>query len=622
MRKALLSLFSLIAIFAMMVSVPARAGGPSPTAANIFSTIGGTTTIDQGGAIHSQARSIYSLGGGQVSFKGKRVSLFAADPPSFSAGCSGISWHFGGFAFISLDEIRQLVEAVAQASLGVAIDLAMETLCPQCYAVMAKLREISNMMRNAAADACAVANALKRGARDMLGLAPPSSRKGDCSKYNSENNTDDSWLSGVAGSACRALSSVETRLGTVGTQVNDWLYGGSSTGQRTPSADQLELTGNVTYQALTSLGYADGFIKDMLLSILGMSVMYAEPGVGCATAFSNLKGSTITDLSENTGAGASKLDVLGKPDAAESQTPTEAQNKTTPATAAPGGATKSNTVCYAAPIIKDMGAMAQRLICGFFPQTEGQRFANSYLKGDLAKLKATSLGAMCLASAGNSADANVDMYTCRGQKRKASGSGDETLDCTKPTMAKAFTLLGEGGETTTFNGYTGLAWMVGDALYRGVLRVTNNQALDWDTLSILNGSGYPLYRIINLAAVYPSNALELINVYASTIAVHYTLDTMTKVANVGTQPSIDLTLKRSLSPNSLSVIREQIMNLLHISTEQRQQALARLAEKRTLVEHIVQVNRVIQSEVISQGLNGNSDMAVSLKRAAELLNKP
>lgn len=83
MRK-LLAAFCLFLSTALLTVQTAQAANAA--AADIFNSIGGTTTIDRGGAVHSQARSIYSLGGGMVSFQGKKVSLLSADAPSFSAG--------------------------------------------------------------------------------------------------------------------------------------------------------------------------------------------------------------------------------------------------------------------------------------------------------------------------------------------------------------------------------------------------------------------------------------------------------------------------------------------------------------------------------------------------------
>lgn len=615
MRKALLSIFSLLAALTMTFSsLSANAAGPSPTAASIFSSIGGTTTIDSGGAIHSQARSIYSLGGGQVSFQGKKISLLSADPPSYSAGCSGISWHFGGFAFISLDEIRQLVEAVAQASLGVAIDLAMQTLCPQCYAVMAKLRDIANQMRNAGADACQVAQNMGRALMKEFGVQPPLSRKSDCSKTTAESGRTSSWIDSAAGSACRLLSNAEDVLSDVGTKVNDFLYGGTNNVSKTPSADALDLTGNVTYQALTSLGYEDGFIKDLMLSTIGMTVMYAKPGTDCREAFSNIKASTPASAAFNNAVGSQLVGPVdpNAPATPLNVTPTPSKNEA-------GGASKGSTICFAPPIISGVDNMAEKIICGFEPMIEARRFAVTFYGNSsdaaMAKLKSTSLGSLCMKSSSNKDSEDPWMYSCQGGRTKNGTGTDATLDCTKPDMKRASQLL---QDSTTgaynYNGYTGLAWMIGDALYRGVVKVRENKPLDTDTIAILNGSGYPLYRILNMAAVYPGSAQELLEVYTATIATHYAIDTMTKVAQIGSQPTVDLRINRSMRPESLSVIREQIMQMVRVGQERKSQALAGLAEKRTLVEHIVQVNRAIQAEVISQGLNGNADLAVSIKR--------
>lgn len=615
MRKALLSLFSLFAALTMTFSsLSANAAGPSPTAASIFQTIGGTTTIDSGGSIHSQARSIYSLGGGQVSFQGKKVSLLSADPPSFSAGCSGISWHFGGFAFISLDEIRQLVEAVAQASLGVAIDLAMQTLCPQCYAVMAKLRDISNMMRNASADACAVARNMGNTLLKDMGIQTPLSRTSDCATATAGTGQTTGWLNSTASSVCRSLSNAEEVLTGVGQKVNDFLYGGSNNVAKTPSAEQLDLTGNVTYKALTSLGYEDGFIKDLMLSTIGMTVMYAVPSTDCRTAFSNIKGSTAASAAFNNAAGQL---IVGPVDPNAPATPLNVTP--TPSKNEAGGASKGSTICFAPPLLTGIDKMAEKIICGFEPLIEARRFALTFYGNNsdaaLAKLKTTSLGALCMGSSSNKDSEDPWMYSCQGGRTKSGTGTDATLDCTKPNMVRASQLLQDSTTGSyNYNGYTGLAWMVGDALYRGVVKVRENRPLDSDTIAILNGSGYPLYRILNMAAVYPGSSQELLEVYTATIATHYAIDTMTKVAQVGSQPTLDLRLNRSLRPESLSVIREQIMQMVRVGQERKSQALSALAEKRTLVEHIVQVNRAIQAEVISQGLNGNADLAVSIKR--------
>ncbi|KVP40080.1 conjugal transfer protein TraH [Burkholderia ubonensis] len=607
MRKVL-SAFCLFLMTALVTVQTAQAA--NPTAATIFNSIGGTTTIDRGGSIHSQARSIYSLGGGMTTFEGKKVSLLAADPPSFSAGCNGISWHFGGFAFISLDEIRQLVEAVAQASLGIAVDLAMQTLCPQCYAVMAKLRDMANMMRNAAADACKIAQNFGAMLKDS-GIFPSTTRASTCSKETSEDAKASSWMDAAAGQACRLMNNIEGAINTAADKTKDFLKFGN-TGGKSPNREMLEMTGNVTYKALTALGFEDGPVKDVWLSLLGMTLIPLNPSEDCRTAFKDFYGSAQAAAADANLSPAQKaaLDsLMTAPSSTRvtsststSQTGT-ADVKTTGAQPTAGGTTKGPTFCNAPPLLSGMKQVGATLICGFNIQSEMQTFANNYFAGNKAELDSTSLGAMCNGLA-NQDLKDPMVYTCR----KA-----DSAECNEPKMTRLQTILPPDAK----NGYTGLAWMVGDALYNGVQRIKTNDpaGLRQDTIALLNGSGYPLYRLLNMAAVYPGMARELLHAYTSAIATQYAMDTLDRITRIGAIPGIDLKSNAGLKPDTLSVIREQMMELTRDGNSASTQVMNRLAEKRQLVEVIMQVNKTLQAEVIGQGLGGNTNLAVSIKRA-------
>ena len=613
MRKVIQA-FCLFLCTALVTVQTAQAANPS--AADIFKTIGGTTTIDRGGAIHSQARSIYSLGGGMTTFEGKRVSLLAADPPSFSAGCNGISWHFGGFSFISLDEIRQLVEAVAQASLGIAVDLAMQTLCPQCYAVMAKLRDISNLMRNAAADACNIAKNMGQMLVDK-GVFSATGRASKCSEVKGQEGKTNGYLESWAGSACRLLSDAETALNTEGKKVMDFLNYGNPGKGKAPDKDTIDLSGNVTYKGLTALGYQDGPIKDLMLSILGMTVVYPESGADCTQAFAGLSATpanTVADtknLSSEKATAANNLLANGSKDKVVPTTTdkraTTGDAVTNKSTAPAGGATGGPTVCHAPPLISGVQEVGRVLLCGTNPSVEGSHFAGKFMIADswdavaaYNALKQTSLGAMCLVER-NEESTNPQVYTCRA---------NETGECRAPKMVSMKEML----KATPEGAYTGLAWMVGDALYSGFQAVRDNEPLPDNTKRILNGSGWPLYRLLNMAAVYPAMAGELVNAYSSAIAAQYAMDSLDKLVRIGAQPGISMKSINGLRPEDVTSIREHIMEQIRQGNQTKTMVLDRLAEKRQLVEVIMQVNKTLQAEVIGQGLGGNTSLAVSIKR--------
>lgn len=610
---------TMLLMVTMMVSAMPGAYASSITAENIFNTIGGSTTIDRGGAIHSQARSIYSLGGGMTSFKGKRVSLLAADPPSFSAGCSGISWHFGGFAFISVDEIRQLVEAVAQASLGVAVDLAMQTLCPQCYAVMAKLRDIANAMRNASADACKIAKNFGAMLQEK-GIFSSDQRITSCSQVSAEKGESDGFM-GAMLNPCKTLTEAEGKIKEYSQGVMDFLEGGNKAVAKTPTKDALDAVGNITYDALSALGYPDGFIKDMMLSFTGMALIDPVPNADCRTALKDLLGSSVADSTSS-----AEIDsIIGEtPESVVVPTsntaqPTTADAKTTDSkTEAPQGKT-SKMVCFAPPLISGISMMAEKLLCGFNPASDMITFSTKY-NLNVDEIANTSIGAMCNSrGVGNQlAQGPVQGYSTESKDSKDPYlyhcEEKESAQCTRPKMVRmSKALYGQ----SSVGQYTGLAWMVMDSLYAGVDAVEENKPLPARTISLLNGSGYPLYRLINLAAVYPGMANELLDAYGSVIATHYALDTLQAVSRPGVVPAINTRAgKGGLPRQEVRDLHRDIMQMVSTGDAMREQTMKRLSSKRALVDTIVQVNRALQAEVISQGLSGNADLAVSIKRQA------
>ncbi|GBG14419.1 uncharacterized protein NMK_2018 [Novimethylophilus kurashikiensis] len=621
----------LFAMFIALVGVTFSANAESPTASGIFSTIGGSTTIDKGGAIESQARSIYSLGGGMSSFHGKKVSLIAADPPSFSAGCSGISWHFGGFAFISVDEIRQLVEAVAQASLGVAVDLAMQTLCPQCYAVMAKLREIANMMRNAAADSCKIAKNFGSILQaQMPGLFQPSAAVEECGVDSSANNSSDSSMGAqLSNGLCSSLSKAESFLNTAGTDVMNFLNGQPTSDGKTPSKEELEKYGNTTYAALTALGYKDGFVKDVLLSYLGMRIIFPNADSTCASAFQNFSGTPSGDqpqsmIFENnswspapgtstSANGNHDIEVTGS---SSSDAPRVTASTVNEPDAEPSGATKAvGTACDAPPVLTSTQELATLIVCGADVNKDKERLKQRFPN---ARIEDSSLDAMCgnattQASSSSSTGWQALDWTGEAKNTMIYHCGQDSADCMEPQMMKLEDALNQDTSNDT-SPYTGLAWMVMDALYSGVQAVIDNKPMPDNTVAMLNGAGYPLYRLINMAAVYPGMTDELLSAYGASISVQFAIQSISKITLPGANPAISYLPSNGVSQEKLLQFRADIMNITRQNDKMADDVLKRLSEKRALVDAIVQVNKALQAEVISQGLGGNADLAVSLKK--------
>ena len=626
----------------------------SPQAENIFATQLGTSTIDKGGAIHSQTRSIYSLGGGMTSFQGKRVSLLAVDPPSFSAGCHGISWHFGGLAFINAAEISQLVESIAQASLGLAVDLAMQTICPQCYAVMTKLRDMAASMRNASVDACQVAHRME----DWAKVNMPASWQPDASLKNCSLNTSDTaraaspLQSQMKDGLCSGLASVNTEMAEIGTGVTNFLNGTPDPAKPTPSKRDLDSVGNYSYETLTALGYEDGFIKDLLLSYLGMTIKAANPSANCAEVLKDVLGSSANALgtvdpatatadqkkraaiTASTGrtldfssipsspVGGSGVRIALPPDGATAPSFGAAAGAVAPSTPSANGAQKGLPVCRAPPTLSGMKDIGRALICGYDPIADMATFISNHGSDGPSTQAIIDSGLGILCSLGAIAKEAAKGATASQLSHELGGDPDplmyhcgaDSARCMHPTTVKFSENLKAGTVSATAK-YSGLAWYVMDALYSGVDAVKNNQQLPSTTVQLLNGSGYPLYRLLNLAAVYPGQAGELLEAYGGVIAVHYAMDTLTQMLSVGTITQISMeSLNGGVTGQDITAIRAEIMNMLHIGGDVKESVLKRLSEKRTLVDLIVQVNKALQADVFSSGLSGNANLALSIKQ--------
>src|SRR5690606_17527161 len=108
-----------------------------------------------------------------------------------------------------------------------------QTLCPQCYAVMSKLRDIANAMRNAAADACKVARNMGALLMKELGVSVPDARQTQCSSGTASQGKSDGWLNSAASSLCSGLNAVNQFLEEDAAKVFQFLNGDLSSGEKT-----------------------------------------------------------------------------------------------------------------------------------------------------------------------------------------------------------------------------------------------------------------------------------------------------------------------------------------------------------------------------------------------------
>lgn len=271
------------------VTIQQAYAGISPSEA--FSSLldGTSSSRSDPGKFSTSARDVYSLGSYSMHFPTKVVSLASFTPPTLSAGCNGISAHFGGFSFISLEEIAKLIRAIGQGAIGFIIQLALKAICPQCEAVLEFMQKLSQFAAGLAINSCQAGEALAKALWDkgfgdsskysstalMSPKAPKAPDKAahekECSSVLEEMG---SVLDAAQGrEACKTTGKMMTTLAGAAKSANDTFTHLSDKYLRNANKDGGPVYGNLTWIGLQAAGFADPTEMEFLQSLIGVTLM-------------------------------------------------------------------------------------------------------------------------------------------------------------------------------------------------------------------------------------------------------------------------------------------------------------------------------------------------------------
>lgn len=108
--------------------------------------------VTRPGAYASASRGGFYGGSMIIKSRIKNPNLISFVPPSFNAGCNGISIFGGSFSFINSDQLIALFKAVASNAAGYAFQLALSNACQDCAAwietLQKKIMKLNSMFRN------------------------------------------------------------------------------------------------------------------------------------------------------------------------------------------------------------------------------------------------------------------------------------------------------------------------------------------------------------------------------------------------------------------------------------------------------------------------------------------
>ena len=115
---------------------------------------GGGVNVTKPTAYKGQQAGYATLGSLYLRTNPRNSQLAAIQLPSVRAGCGGIDIFGGAFSFITEEELIALMEAIMQNAAGFAFELALESLSPAVQEIVAKLRDLIQMVNSTNIDSC------------------------------------------------------------------------------------------------------------------------------------------------------------------------------------------------------------------------------------------------------------------------------------------------------------------------------------------------------------------------------------------------------------------------------------------------------------------------------------
>lgn len=156
--------------------------------------------------IKNQGGGYYITGGGitarnRITRVGELVSY---QPPSMSAGCSGIDIYSGGFGFIDADAFIDSLKGIADNAESLVYMLAIQAVSPQLNEAIETIQSWAEKANRLAMDSCAAATGLVGSVGEAMG------RESFTCEVRRQNKYGESWED--AKSRCQSQGARSTRL--------------------------------------------------------------------------------------------------------------------------------------------------------------------------------------------------------------------------------------------------------------------------------------------------------------------------------------------------------------------------------------------------------------------------
>lgn len=121
-------------------------------------TTAGSLTPDDIAGFNRQA---YSFARMRIRTSSKRLNVLNFQAPALNFGCSGIDLTLGSFSFLSKDELIAMFRSIASNALSYSFGMAIQSMCPNCWAGMKSLQEDVQKLNNMFSSSCKIAESFE-----------------------------------------------------------------------------------------------------------------------------------------------------------------------------------------------------------------------------------------------------------------------------------------------------------------------------------------------------------------------------------------------------------------------------------------------------------------------------
>lgn len=229
---------------------------------DFFNKMGGGANISSGTTVKGQSAG-YLVGGSMyVRTPVRTINLISVTVPSISAGCGGIDAYLGAFSFINTDQLQAMAKGIMSNAIGYAFNLALETVCPQCKAVMNDLQDMINKVNMNNMTTCQAAQGLVNGVASQIWK-----RDHDmCIKLATANNYFSDWSAATRG--CSNTGGDTDRI------LN-------AEREKPENEKRISRNVNITWSAFNDIKQSitnDRELKEIMMSMLGTTIYGNKSG--------------------------------------------------------------------------------------------------------------------------------------------------------------------------------------------------------------------------------------------------------------------------------------------------------------------------------------------------------